>query len=393
MIRRLALLFASLLAAAPAFAWQTERVVLVIIDGLRYSEGLGDPTQAHVPAMAALAAQGAIVEPFTNEGNTYTDHAVPAIWCGGYTDIYSFADPACGGADNNYTALPSVFEYFRKQKQKAPEDCIYVLKNVGCPWRGSMHPDYGPDWWPLYDMAGYTDTSVWNETQSLLANESPELLLVYLADVDHYGHSGVWADYLAAIETADAIVGALWTRLQELPAYAGKTTLLVTNDHGRHDWNFSGHGDGCAGCRRIQLLAVGPDTPAGLVSTTPREIPDIAPSVGYLLGFTTEYATGTAMAELLIETASELPPAGAPALAAWPNPFRGETTLRLSAPFAAAATIDILDIAGRRVDRLALSAGAEASVWTPPAELASGVYFARIAAAGERLTRSLVLLR
>ncbi len=392
MARRLALLLIALLLAAPATAWQTERVVLVIIDGLRYSEGLGDPARTHVPAMAALAAEGAIVEPFTNEGVTYTNRAVPAIWCGGYTEIYSFSDPDCGGT-NNYTELPSMFEYFRKQLGKAPEDCIYLLKDVGCPWRGSMHPDYGPDWWPLYDMAGYTDTSVWTEAQSVLANESPELLLVYLADVDHYGHSGVWNDYLAAIATADAIVGALWTRLQELPAYAGKTTMIVTNDHGRHTTNFVSHGDGCAGCRTIQLLAVGPDTPAGLVSTTPREIIDIVPSIGHLLGFASEYATGAPMTELFEETGVADLPAANQTLAAWPNPFRGETTLRLAGPLGAETAVEIFDIAGRRVDRLALPAGAAALTWTPPAELASGVYFARIEAPQARLTRSLVLLR
>jgi len=391
-MRRAPALLLLLLLAAPAWGYQTERAVLVIIDGLRYSEGLGDPTQAHVPQMAALAAQGALVETCLNLGITYTNRAVPAIWCGGYTEIFEFVDPDCGGANNNYTALPTVFEYFRKQKQKAPEDCIYVLKNVGCPWRGSMHPDYGPDWWPLYDMAGYTDASVWAEAQSVLAGESPELLLIYLADVDHYGHAGNWTNYLAAIEAADAIVGALWARLQELPAYAGKTTLFVTNDHGRHTTNWTGHGDGCAGCRRVQLLAVGPDTPAGLVSTTPRETIDVAPSIGLLLGFTTEYATGVAMSELFPGSGVDPLPAGMD-LAAWPNPFRGETTLRLAAAAPAATTVELFDLAGRRVDTLPLAANAEAATWTPPAELASGVYFARVDIAGERLTRRLVLLR
>ncbi|MBM4118948.1 hypothetical protein FJ251_14675, partial [bacterium] len=86
MRRALALLLLVLLAA-PAWGYQTERVVLVIIDGLRYSEGLGDPTHAHVPQMAALAAQGALVETCLNLGITYTNRAVPAIWCGGYTEI------------------------------------------------------------------------------------------------------------------------------------------------------------------------------------------------------------------------------------------------------------------------------------------------------------------
>jgi len=391
MRRALALLLLVLLAT-PAAAWQTERVVLVIIDGLRYSEGLGDPTRAHVPQMAALAAQGALVETCLNMGVTYTDHAVPAIWCGGYTDIVEFVDPDCGGADNNITTLPTVFEYFRKQLDKAPEDCIYVLKNVGCPWRGSLHPAYGPDWWPLYDMSGYTDAAVWTETQAVLASESPELLLVYLADVDHYGHAGVWADYLEAIETADAIVGALWTRLQELPDYAGKTTLIVTNDHGRHTTNWTGHGDSCAGCRRVQLLAIGPDTPAGLVSSVQREIIDVAPSIGLLLGFSTEYATGTAMSELFPGSGVDPVPADA-GLAAWPNPFRAATTLRFAAPTGAARAIAIYDLAGRCVDRLALPADAAALTWTPPTELASGVYFARVEGGEAPLTRSLVLLR
>ena len=45
-------------------------MVLVIIDGLRYTEGLGHPTRAYVPEMDALAADGTIIEPFTNDGYT-----------------------------------------------------------------------------------------------------------------------------------------------------------------------------------------------------------------------------------------------------------------------------------------------------------------------------------
>ena len=378
--------------AGVAHAWQTERVVLVLIDGLRYSEGLGDPDHVHVPAMAALAGQGAIVEPFQNLGVTYTDHAVPSVWCGGYTDIFSFSDPDCGGSSNNYTELPSLFEYFRKQLDRPETDCVYVLKDVGCPWRGSMHPDYGPDWWPLYHMAGSSDTDVWNQAQSVLQNESPTLMFLYLADVDHYGHSGNWTNYLSAIDTADAIVGDLWTLLQSLPAYAGKTTLLVTNDHGRHDYDFSGHGDGCAGCRTIQLLAVGPDVKTGFVSTTPRDIPDVTPTIAALLGFQTEYATGAVMDELLVETAAELPAGGGPALAAWPNPLRASTTLRLALADARPHTIEIVDVAGRRVDRIDLPAGITQLTWTPPADLASGVYLARVAGQGDA-ARALVVLR
>ncbi len=51
-----------------ARAYVTKRVVLVIIDGLRYSEGFGDPAHEFVPRMAALAEQGAVVDDFRNDG-------------------------------------------------------------------------------------------------------------------------------------------------------------------------------------------------------------------------------------------------------------------------------------------------------------------------------------
>ncbi len=277
----------------------TQNVALVIVDGLRYSEGLGDPTHANVPEMWALAQQGAIVEPFSNDGFTYTSRAIPAIWCGAWTAVDEFSDPDCGGVTNNHARLPTVFEYYRRQLSRPAEDCLYILKDVWCPWRASFDPDYGPDYWPLYHPVGSTDLQVWNEVVPLLNQHSPSFFVLYLADVDHAGHSGNWLDYLSAITVADSIVGLLWDYLQSSPDYAGTTTMIVTNDHGRHTTNFSGHGDSCAGCRTIQLLAVGPDTPAGLVSAVPRTIPDIVPTIGELLGFVADESTGTAMLELL----------------------------------------------------------------------------------------------
>ena len=57
-----------LACATGASGYETDKVALVIIDGLRYTEGLGDPDHTYVPEMSALAQQGAIIEPFTNNG-------------------------------------------------------------------------------------------------------------------------------------------------------------------------------------------------------------------------------------------------------------------------------------------------------------------------------------
>lgn len=290
------------LSLTRGLAYTTERIVLVIIDGLRYSEGLGDPDHLQVPRMAALAEQGALVSDFQNDGVTYTSRAIPAIWCGAWTEINSFDDPACNGNSNNTTELPTVFEYYRKQLDRSVNDCVYTLKEL-CPWKASHHEGYGPDYWPLYHAEGYSDEDVWHETEQVIINQSPRFLLMYLADVDHAGHSGNWEDYIQAISIADSLVGELWETLQADQGYAGKTTMLITNDHGRHDYNFSGHGDGCDGCRQIQLLAIGPDIHPGLISDVPRTIPDITPTIGEILGFTTEHATGSPMLELIDQTA------------------------------------------------------------------------------------------
>jgi hypothetical protein len=285
---------------------QANKLALVIIDGLRYSEGLGDPARAHVPRMGELAQQGSLIEPFRNDGVTVTARAVPAIWTGSWVQPISMDDPACGGAPNLRAAAPTVFEYFRKHRVQPALECIYVVGNVDCPWRASLDPEYGTAYWPTYETRGNSDLERWQVARQILTDQQPDFFLLYLPDVDHAAHGGDFAAYLSAIAVADRIVGELWAALQSSPHYAGITSLLVTNDHGRHDNRpgepqdgFAGHGDGCTGCRTIQLLAIGPDIRVGHVSTLARSIPDIVPTIGMLMGFPTAHATGTRMTELL----------------------------------------------------------------------------------------------
>ena len=381
----------------------TEHVVLIIIDGLRYSEGLGDPSHTYVPEMWALAQQGAVIEPFNNDGITYTSRAIPAIWCGAWTEVSSFKDPDCGGQDNNYTALPTIFEYYRKQLSRPAEDCIYILKDVGCPWKASLHPEHGPDYWPFYHSIGSTDLDVWDEAKRLLETFTPSLSLIYLAEVDHAGHSEDWDYYTRSISTADSIVGLAWEFFQSHPHYAGKTTMFVTNDHGRHSNDFAGHGDNCDGCRRIQLLAVGPTIKKGLVSTIPRTLRDITPTIGELLGFTTDYATGTPLLELFYETSIEKKTKQSGAgieLDVAPNPFNPMTEIRFDLPVIANARIAIYNTSGSLVSELyqgRLPAGQHQFHWnaisSPNMPLPSGVYLVNLQAAGLSTTRQIVLLR
>ncbi|MCF7921759.1 MAG: T9SS type A sorting domain-containing protein [Candidatus Marinimicrobia bacterium] len=393
------------LGLSSGLGYTTERVVLVIIDGLRYSEGMGDATHAQVPNMAALAEQGALVGDFQNDGFTYTSRAVPAIWCGAWTEMNTFNDPFCNGTANSSSELPSVFEYYRKQLDKPAEDCVYTLKNL-CSWKASLDPDYGMDYWPLYHEAGATDTDVWHETEQVISGLAPHFLLMYLADVDSRGHSGNWDDYLNAISIADSLVGELWNTLLADTAYAGKTTMLVTNDHGRHDYDFTGHGDGCLGCRHIQLLAIGPDIQSGLVSEIPRTIPDIAPTIGELLGFTTEDATGTAMLELLNPTAGTEKPEGGitPSSIAlerlYPTPFNSELSIEYELEESHQASIRIFNLRGEQVwtsDLASDGPGVHTLKWNGrdqnQNELASGIFIVQLSNQHLSHSQKVILLK
>jgi hypothetical protein len=63
--------------------------------------------------------------------------------------------------------------------------------------------------------------------------EPPRILYVGLGDTDNSAHKGDYLGYLAAATQADAFIAELWTKAEADPRTAGKTTLLVTTDHGR----------------------------------------------------------------------------------------------------------------------------------------------------------------
>ena len=388
-----------------AGAYTTERAVLVIIDGLRYSEGLGDDNHTYVPRMAALAEEGALVGDFQNDGITYTSRAIPAIWCGAWTEVNTFSDPFCDGTNNNTSELPTIFEYYRKALERPANDCIYTLKDL-CSWKASLDPDYGMDYWPLYHEAGASDIDVWHETEQVIADYSPHFLMMYLADVDHEGHGGNWDNYLHAISVADSLVGELWDVLQADTAYAGKTTMFVTNDHGRHDYNFSGHGDDCMGCRQIQLLAIGPDIYSGMVSDVPRTIPDITPTIGELLGFATEGATGSPMFELLdlttsTDNVSPMQTPDRPQLSRmFPSPFNAELTIEYQLGAGSEGKLNIFNLQGElvwRKDLVSTDSGMKSIRWQAVSfyqqPLPSGIYIVQLSASNKSSSKKVLLLK
>jgi len=339
-------------AISNCFSQSAEKMMIVIIDGARYTETLGDPTHTYTPEMWNLSTQGTIVDNFTNDGITKTYRAIPALWCGAWTDV---TDTTYQGSETQYAKLPSIFEYYRKQKNKPAEDCFYILKYISSLWLPSFDPDYGPDYWPEFHSVGSTDKDVATQIQWVMENHHPHFMLVYLADVDGAGHSGNWTEYTTAIRTADSIVGVLWQKLQSDPFYKDSTTLIVTNDHGRHDdqhGGFQHHGCGCEGCRHIQFLAVGPPIKKDFISYTDRSIPDMAVTASSLLGINPEKATGNIMQEIFNYNAINEEVNQNVSLKIYPNPFNRSTSINYYLSEASEVSLRIYNMSGEEIRTL-----------------------------------------
>jgi hypothetical protein len=382
-------------------------VVLVIVDGARYSETLGDRTARYIPRMKNIADEGVVVDSMINDGFTYTSRAVPAIWTGSWAPIYdtTVTLSAFGTLNTQYTTVPSVWEYYRKSVTTSETQAIYCLKYLSTPWLPSFHKDYGPNYWPLYVLAGKNDREVWVNAKSQLQNYHPALSVIYLADVDHYGHSGVWENYTTAIMIADSIIGAIWDFLQNDRYFKDNTTLLVTNDHGRHldgvSTGFKGHGDDCWGCRHIMMLGIGPAVKSGGMRIShPYYLPDITPTIGRILDFETPLVSGMVMTEFLEipeEKINDVPRPGTFQIAIknYPNPFNSSTSITYELSLNSKVSLSVYNLTGDLVETLVdevQTAGCKTVIWKGQNK-AAGLYFFRLGVDGISKTSKGLLLK
>ena len=131
----------------------------------------------------------------------------------------------------------------------------------------------------------------------------PNLVLINFRDPDLSAHQGIWGGYLNGIIQTDKLVYEIWQFVQNDPHYKDKTALFITNDHGRHlndvQDGFISHGDDCSGCRKISLLAIGPDFKKGKVVNAVHSQIDIPVTVGEIMGFSATNAKGEILSGLL----------------------------------------------------------------------------------------------
>ncbi len=290
--------------------YHSRNVFIVCIDGIRGTEAFdADDPAEFIPNMwNNLRPQGSLYRNFYNLGATYTSPGNFTILDGCWEFVQN---------DSGWRAFrpsnPTVFEYYRYSNPQVAQNQVWAVVGHNNLYYAnfSEHPLYGQAYSAAIDFPGggveRPDRLTWSRMQSIMDQHHPSLAFLHLGQVDQAGHgepgSGNWPLYLQAIRQADQIVYELWQKIQSDEHYRDQTTLLVTTDHGRHDdqhGGFRGHCGICEGCKRLFLLALGPDIRRGEVFSDLRQQTDICPTVGELMGFDTPFAEGQVLREMLV---------------------------------------------------------------------------------------------
>jgi hypothetical protein len=288
-----------------AFGYATKHVIILVMDGARYTETWGDATHANIPNIAALAPLGAMLIHFRT--NVPASSATTET-CPGHARLTTGTIQNILNDGTQLPTQPSIFQQYIKQTGAAATSCwvicskdkLFILANSSATgWNNVYRPSFNcgvnGD-----GTGGYREDSVTQPLviQKLIADK-PALMIVNYKGPDAMGHAANWAGYCAAIREIDGYVKKIWDTIQATPALKDSTALFIVNDHGRHTTDYTSHGDYCEGCCHLLCLAIGSNIRVGMTDTITRQQRDYAPTIAKLLGFTMSTATGVIMTEIL----------------------------------------------------------------------------------------------
>jgi phosphopentomutase len=121
-----------------------------------------------------------------------------------------------------------------------------------------------------------------------LHTRKPRFLYLAYGETDELAHDGKYGHYLRVARQFDQFVAELWATVQSHKHYRGKTTLLISTDHGRGPGKlWTDHGEKTPDAEYIWIAALGPGVPARgeMTGHPPVTQGQIAASAAALLGY------------------------------------------------------------------------------------------------------------
>lgn len=117
---------------------------------------------------------------------------------------------------------------------------------------------------PAGNPAEVFDSFVFHAGIEHLRAARPRVMMWSFLETDLWGHQGRYDWVLDSAHRVDNYVRRLWELTQSMPEYAGKTSFVITTDHGRGSApvEWKSHGVKIKGAENIWMAFLGPDTPA-----------------------------------------------------------------------------------------------------------------------------------
>lgn len=323
----------------PPAALKTEYVILAISDGVRWQEVVRGADAALMGKAGKVSDTAAVRRDFWRDTpQARRETLFPFLWgtmatqgqlfgdslsgsvaritntkkfsYPGYSEtLTGFADPRIDSNQHPANENTTVFEWLQRDAAFAGRVAAFGTWNAfsriinaersGVPvydgWTRGVAPSTSPQAAVLRDLYA-TTTQLWPDVapdalmqQSLLdylGSHNPRVLFVGYGETDEWAHMGRYDLYLRSGQQMDAHLAQLWARAQADPRTRGKTTMIVSTDHGRgwgRDW--TDHGEDVAGAEFIWTAVIGPDTPArGVRAQTPVQQAQVAATIAALLG-------------------------------------------------------------------------------------------------------------
>lgn len=116
---------------------------------------------------------------------------------------------------------------------------------------------------PVWDGMNF-DVFFYHATLEYMREQKPRLVWLAFSETDEWAHEGRYDLYLKAAHRIDSYIKGLWDAAQSMRQYKGKTTFILTTDHGRGTGPsaWRDHGASVKGAEEIWIAILGPDTPS-----------------------------------------------------------------------------------------------------------------------------------
>lgn len=320
-----------------------ENLVLVTLDGLRWQELFGgavdsmmtnpELTKDKDEVMAAFSADNPAAarqklmpwmwSTMVKEGQLYGNrwlgskvNCTNRFWFSypGYNEILTgVSDPEIDSNAKKYNQNKTILEWFFEKPDfagKVAAFCSwdvfpYIIndKRSGIPVNAGFQKaedeyltykeqflndlqDQIPSPWATVRLDAFTH----NYMMEYLKKHHPKLVYISYGETDDFAHDGRYDHYLKSAHQTDQWLADLWTYIESDPYYKGKTSLVITTDHGRGHSpmvQWKSHGTIYRGSDEIWVAAIGPNIKAkGEVKTEQRLFQNqIAKTVAQLLGY------------------------------------------------------------------------------------------------------------